>query len=823
MKKIFTLMVVTLLATLIQANAALDVTLDFTELSLATLAKNDSEHFDSSTSEVKMTTDSASLKFENGYTLTIYKGDATSYPYIRIYKYTHQLSLPYGSKIKLNAPSGTKMHYVYLNSPGQSASGVYKYNLQGSIVKPSSSTLNSSNSYKGITTLDITPCDSFIVTNTNKYAILNSIQVTDKCAPNKTVKITSQTTSLISTVTYTNEATAKKSPYLGPHTLKLESEGISCNHKSTISYQYYYRLNDDEEYRLYDSNNRETLDVGSYHISVYTTDGSGTYTNSEVYEVYATIVPYPELTFSPEPGSYDEPQYVVPTVSSTSDSTTYTLIYYNVYSDGTRGDRDTINMGDTIPMMMTGYIYYYLRGSDNSSMNSATDTYTITEQNIALTPEPGTYEGTVKVVPTLRYKRSGVTYEGRYYLGQYGAYKYFTLGDTIEIPYTTTLNIAFYGSDNSYCVSSDNSYIIDEDAITLAKLNKYTEGYTGEVTVADDLLIVKHLCDYSYKDKGDDGDSITVYGVALIVRDMGDNTSIEATSPNSDQIDYIVKSTKLVDKNYTWQQNNWAIVYLESTNQEDLGNKFIEGNIIKGGTLNCWHHTSSTSKNYIYYYGYYIWADKMPTIEEAGESVSYNTYIACNFLPTNTNYFGSGATGTDGKNYFFMNPKMTELVHVEWAQYDATNSCFIVPNGENDNKLGFDGYIDYSWDMYWDPETGATMDAPTLEDGKVYSFDAVVKLGYYSIGGGDMKAPKRVSSLSSSSTSTPYYLLLPVTTPTSPEKQTDVPNITTTREIESVKYYNIAGQSTTTPQPGVNIVVTRYSDGTTSTTKKVIR
>jgi len=417
-----------------------------------------------------------------------------------------------------------------------------------------------------------------------------------------------------------------------------------------------------------------------------------------------------------------------------------------------------------------------------------------------------------------------VTYEGRYYLGQYGAYKYFTLGDTIEIPYTTTLNVALYGSDNSYCGSSDNSYIIEEDAVTLAKLNKYTEGYTGEVTVADDLLIVKHLCDYSYKDKGDDGDSITVYGVALIVRDMGDNTSIEATSPNSDQIDYIVKSSKLVDKNYKWQQNNWSIVYLESLNQEDLGSNYIEGNIIKGGTLTGYHYTESTYKYSIYYYGYYIWANKMPTIEEAGESVSYNTYIACNFLPTNTNYFGSGATGTDGKNYFFMNPKMTELVHVEWAQYDASNSCFIVPTGEGNNNLGFDGYIDYSWEMYWDPETGKTMDAPTLEDGKVYNFDAVVKLGYYIEGGGILQSPKRVSSSSSSSSDAkPYYLLLPVTTPTSPEKQTDVPNITTTREIESVKYYNIAGQSTTTPQPGLNIVVTRYSDGTTSTTKKVIR
>ena len=39
------------------------------------------------------------------------------------------------------------------------------------------------------------------------------------------------------------------------------------------------------------------------------------------------------------------------------------------------------------------------------------------------------------------------------------------------------------------------------------------------------------------------------------------------------------------------------------------------------------------------------------------------------------------------------------------------------------------------------------------------------------------------------------------------------------REVVGVKYYNVAGIESDTPFQGVNIVVTRYNDGSTTTTK----
>ena len=47
-------------------------------------------------------------------------------------------------------------------------------------------------------------------------------------------------------------------------------------------------------------------------------------------------------------------------------------------------------------------------------------------------------------------------------------------------------------------------------------------------------------------------------------------------------------------------------------------------------------------------------------------------------------------------------------------------------------------------------------------------------------------------------------------------------NINTVREVAGVKYYNVAGIESDTPFQGVNIVVTRYTDGT-MTTRKVVK
>ena len=50
---------------------------------------------------------------------------------------------------------------------------------------------------------------------------------------------------------------------------------------------------------------------------------------------------------------------------------------------------------------------------------------------------------------------------------------------------------------------------------------------------------------------------------------------------------------------------------------------------------------------------------------------------------------------------------------------------------------------------------------------------------------------------------------------------TGVARLTTSGEVQSVTYYNVAGAASSRPWQGINIVVTRYSDGTSTTTKVV--
>ncbi len=52
---------------------------------------------------------------------------------------------------------------------------------------------------------------------------------------------------------------------------------------------------------------------------------------------------------------------------------------------------------------------------------------------------------------------------------------------------------------------------------------------------------------------------------------------------------------------------------------------------------------------------------------------------------------------------------------------------------------------------------------------------------------------------------------------------TGVSDVDANREVASVTYYNVAGVAQTTPFNGVNVVVTRYTDGTISTVKRVVR
>lgn len=53
------------------------------------------------------------------------------------------------------------------------------------------------------------------------------------------------------------------------------------------------------------------------------------------------------------------------------------------------------------------------------------------------------------------------------------------------------------------------------------------------------------------------------------------------------------------------------------------------------------------------------------------------------------------------------------------------------------------------------------------------------------------------------------------------DEVTGVNDVTTSKKVASVTYYNVAGMNSEKPFDGINIVVTTYSDGSKRTTKTI--
>ncbi len=157
----------------------------------------------------------------------------------------------------------------------------------------------------------------------------------------------------------------------------------------------------------------------------------------------------------------------------------------------------------------------------------------------------------------------------------------------------------------------------------------------------------------------------------------------------------------------------------------------------------------------------------------------YNYYCTANFVgPQN------GTIAGETYHFFFMTPKPQECAKVVWAQYDAETNKMVMPDAGNAH--GFVGAVDVDLSL-----NGGTDPV----DGKVYNFIAVIrtttsKAGNYKV------YPLNIS-----------------------EAVITAVNDITSKTVAGVKYYNLAGIESDRPFEGVNIIVTTYTDGTTSATK----
>ena len=124
------------------------------------------------------------------------------------------------------------------------------------------------------------------------------------------------------------------------------------------------------------------------------------------------------------------------------------------------------------------------------------------------------------------------------------------------------------------------------------------------------------------------------------------------------------------------------------------------------------------------------------------------------------------------------------------------------------NKYDFDGMFTIALD-YNEGDVRATSQ---LTDQAMYAFPAIVKKQAAT----SSTAPRKVAAKTGSTQS--EYVVYPLEINAS-SVVTAVSDVHSAKTVERVSYYNVAGARIAAPQPGVNIVVTTYTDGTTRTAK----
>lgn len=233
-----------------------------------------------------------------------------------------------------------------------------------------------------------------------------------------------------------------------------------------------------------------------------------------------------------------------------------------------------------------------------------------------------------------------------------------------------------------------------------------------------------------------------------------------------------------------------------------------------------------------------------------------NLYVPASFS-TNTD----GVQQANGRSFFFVRPKIGEVADVTWAVWSSEHSAFLYPkqsqaNGSEVNKYGLTGGVYANFTLNTANGGTAAIQGEDLEDGQAYQFRALVGKftetmtlpesgsGSYqylpsnpwpdedytiSPDGNDDNpplppaepAPRKANSVEGDDSNiSQEFIIYPLDLiPDGDRIVTGVRDLASKPAVAGVEYVNIAGERARKPFTGINIVVTRYTDGTTTATK----
>lgn len=323
-------------------------------------------------------------------------------------------------------------------------------------------------------------------------------------------------------------------------------------------------------------------------------------------------------------------------------------------------------------------------------------------------------------------------------------------------------------------------------------------------TVADKLLIVWTPEEHADNPCADYGK--TFWAKDLPTTEKPGGLSIDATSPKDGQVDYMMLN-EYTARPDGWDQSNW--IELDLSDVPDHGaaiGKYIAAGTLKG------EYTSDLN-----------YKMKVTSLEFTDEEDEYvpNTFCTANFLENNLMLTpeSTGPQGPSGNYYFFLNPKVQEYARITYAKWDKDNQEFVVPSFGNAG--GFSGALKiggWGYNIKNGEEVITALDNnaidPSVDPNLEYEFRAIIHRENYNYGH-NPNASVGTREQQSSNNITVWPIDLQATS----NVITAVNDVNANKTVSNVKYYNITGIESDKPFSGVNIVVTRYTDGSYSTSK----
>lgn len=192
---------------------------------------------------------------------------------------------------------------------------------------------------------------------------------------------------------------------------------------------------------------------------------------------------------------------------------------------------------------------------------------------------------------------------------------------------------------------------------------------------------------------------------------------------------------------------------------------------------------------------------------------------------TTANFNGSQA-GASGREYFFVTPKPCEYCNITWAvctalDLEGKTATFTIPEAKYMGENEFDNQGDLKG--YFTADISNTDGAASLEEGEVYTFQAIIELDKNAIqGGSGSGAPrKRANTYEGGKPGNNAYPYVVKPISVGGGVVTEVRDLNSDKKVTGVSYVNMAGQTSSKPFEGVNIVVTTYSDGSRSAVKVI--